>query len=194
MTLSFHNVPTYLWEDINTFPKRDARDLYSLNAPLKDGLSDASLRNLFGPVVSKAMEVYQPDVVVLQCGADSLAGDLSATFNLKIKGHGDCLQFIRSFNVPLLVLGGGGFNPIYVPHCWCYEVSFISLVTSIMLFVYIYIYVSAAFLYSCCLVLQTAIAVGLGEEFEKRLNVNEFPFRPNLMPDLNTRADIGTLR
>ncbi|KAK4402443.1 Histone deacetylase 6 [Sesamum angolense] len=48
------------------------------------------------------MEFYQPDAVVLQCGADSLAGDRLGCFNLSVKGHADCLRFLRSFNVPLM--------------------------------------------------------------------------------------------
>ena len=37
-------------------------------------------------VVSKVMEVYKPNAVVLQCGADSLAGDRLGCFNLSLKG------------------------------------------------------------------------------------------------------------
>lgn len=32
------------------------------------------------------MEIYQPNAVVLQCGADSLAGDRLGCFNLSLKG------------------------------------------------------------------------------------------------------------
>ncbi|CAN8255584.1 unnamed protein product [Cochlearia groenlandica] len=127
MTLSFYNVAAHLWEEhvYQTMSEDIRRESYAVRAPLKDGLSDASLGKLFGPVVNKAMEVYQPQVVVLQCGADSLAdeGYGSSSFNLKVKGHGGCLQFVRSFNVPLLVLGGGGLNPMDVPRCWLYETA-----------------------------------------------------------------------
>lgn len=37
-------------------------------------------------VISKVMEVYKPNAVVLQCGADSLAGDRLGCFNLSLKG------------------------------------------------------------------------------------------------------------
>ena len=32
------------------------------------------------------LEVYRPSVIVLQCGADSLAGDRLGCFNLSLKG------------------------------------------------------------------------------------------------------------
>ncbi|KAK9045625.1 hypothetical protein V6N11_051534 [Hibiscus sabdariffa] len=80
---------------------------YALNVPLNDGMDDESFRGLFRPIIQKVMEVYQPDAV-LQCGADSLSGDRLGCFNLSVKGHADCLRFLRSFNVPLMVLGGEG--------------------------------------------------------------------------------------
>lgn len=69
------------------------------------------------------MEVYQPGAVVLQCGADSLSGDRLGCFNLSVKGHGECVRFLKSYNVPLLLLGGGGYTIRNVARCWCYEVS-----------------------------------------------------------------------
>ncbi|KAK7855345.1 histone deacetylase 6 [Quercus suber] len=96
---------------------------YALNVPLNDGMDDESFRGLFRPLIQKVMEVYQPDAVVLQCGADSLAGDRLGCFNLSVKGHADCLRFLRSFNVPLMVLGGGGYTIRNVARCWCYETA-----------------------------------------------------------------------
>ncbi|EOA26092.1 hypothetical protein CARUB_v10019514mg [Capsella rubella] len=120
MTVSFHKAgDTGDISDIG-----EGKGQYcSLNAPLKDGLDDFTLRSLFVPVIHRAMEIYQPEVIVLQCGADSLAGDPLGTFNLSIKGHGDCLQYVRSLNVPLMVLGGGGYTLPNVARCWCYETA-----------------------------------------------------------------------
>ena len=69
------------------------------------------------------MEVYDPGAVVLQCGADSLAGDRLGCFNLSLKGHGKCLEFLRQYNVPLMLLGGGGYTIRNVARCWTYETS-----------------------------------------------------------------------
>lgn len=35
----------------------------------------------------------------------------------------DCVRFMRSFNVPMLVLGGGGYTVRNVARCWTYETS-----------------------------------------------------------------------
>ncbi len=36
-------------------------------------------------------------------------------------GHGECVEFMKSFNVPMLVLGGGGYTVRNVARCWAYE-------------------------------------------------------------------------
>ena len=48
---------------------------YSLNFPLRDGIDDLSYKEIFVPVMSRVMELYQPSAILLQCGADSLSGD-----------------------------------------------------------------------------------------------------------------------
>lgn len=57
--------------------------------------------------MSKAYKKFQPDVVVCQCGADTLAGDPFAAFNLTLKAPSECIKLFKSWNVPLLALGGG---------------------------------------------------------------------------------------
>ena len=87
---------------------------YSLNFPLKEGIDDRSYEQVFKPVIRKVMETYKPGAVVLQCGADSLTQDRLGCFNLTLKGHGECVKFVKSFNLPTLVLGGGGYTIRYI--------------------------------------------------------------------------------
>ncbi|KAJ8614422.1 hypothetical protein CTAYLR_000750 [Chrysophaeum taylorii] len=96
---------------------------YSVNFPLKEGMDDASYDQIFKPVIQRVMEVYRPGAIVLQCGADSLTGDRLGCFNLTLRGHGECVNFVKSFGVPLLVLGGGGYTIRNVARCWAYETS-----------------------------------------------------------------------
>lgn len=96
---------------------------FSVNAPLTSGITDASYEKLFKPIMTKIMEVYRPGAIVLQCGADSLAGDRLGCFNLSLKGHAACVSFVKSLGVPTLVLGGGGYTIRNVARCWAYETS-----------------------------------------------------------------------
>lgn len=124
MTVSFHKYGEY-------FPGTgDLRDIgagkgkyYAVNFPLRDGIDDDSYESIFKPVMTKVMEMYQPSAVVLQCGADSLSGDRLGCFNLTLKGHGRCVEFMKKWNLPLLILGGGGYTIRNVARCWTYETS-----------------------------------------------------------------------
>jgi histone deacetylase 1/2 len=73
--------------------------------------------------MAKVMEVYQPSAVVLQCGADSLSGDRLGCFNLTLRGHAKCVEMMKGYNVPLLILGGGGYAIRNVARCWAFETS-----------------------------------------------------------------------
>jgi len=99
---------------------------YSINVPLNEGMDDDSYRSVFRPIVGKIMQVFAPSAVVLQCGADSLSGDRLGCFNLSVKGHADCVQYVKSFNIPMLVLGGGGYTLRNVPRCWTYETAILT--------------------------------------------------------------------
>jgi histone deacetylase 1/2 len=122
MTVSFHKFGEYFpgtghLHDIGQHRGK----YYSVNVPLKDGIDDEAYEYLFKPIMNKVMEMYQPEAVVFQSGADSLSGDRLGCFNLSIRGHAECLKFMQSFDIPLLVLGGGGYTIRNVARCWVYE-------------------------------------------------------------------------
>lgn len=94
-----------------------------MNFPLNDGIDDKTYLSVFKPIIQKIMDVYRPGAVVLQCGADSLTGDRLGCFNLTVKGHGDAVKFVKSFGLPTLVLGGGGYNIRNVSRAWTYETA-----------------------------------------------------------------------
>uniref|UniRef100_A0A7S1X7Z1 Histone deacetylase domain-containing protein n=2 Tax=Tetraselmis chuii TaxID=63592 RepID=A0A7S1X7Z1_9CHLO len=122
MTVSFHKFGDFFpgTGDL-TDMGRGSGKFYSVNAPLKDGMNDEAYTYLFMPVMDKVMQTFKPEVIVFQAGADSLAGDRLGCFNLSIQGHASCLKFMQSFNVPMLVLGGGGYTIRNVARCWTYE-------------------------------------------------------------------------
>lgn len=122
MTASFHKFGDF-------FPGTgDVRDIgmkkgknYCVNVPLRDGIGDLEFGNIFRPIISHIMEWYRPGAVVLQCGADSLAGDKLGCFNLSMRGHAECVAFMQTFDVPLITLGGGGYTVRNVARTWTYE-------------------------------------------------------------------------
>ncbi|KAG9194382.1 Histone deacetylase [Alternaria panax] len=122
MTVSFHKYGEY-------FPGTgELRDIgvgsgknYSVNFPLRDGITDDTYRNIFEPVIEAVMTYYGPEAIVLQCGGDSLSGDRLGCFNLSMDGHANCVKYVKSFGVPVIVLGGGGYTMRNVARTWAYE-------------------------------------------------------------------------
>ncbi|KAI5270151.1 hypothetical protein E4T47_06433 [Aureobasidium subglaciale] len=122
MTCSFHKYGEY-------FPGTgELRDIgvgngknYAVNFPLRDGMDDVAYKSVFEPIIAKIMEFFRPDAVVLQCGGDSLSGDRLGCFNLSMRGHANCVKYVKSFNLPTLVLGGGGYTMRNVARTWAYE-------------------------------------------------------------------------
>ncbi|GAA5848374.1 hypothetical protein JCM5353_004878 [Sporobolomyces roseus] len=94
---------------------------YAVNFPFKDGIDDESYGSVFRPVMQAIMDWYRPGAVILQCGADSLASDKLGSFNLSMQGHASCVSFMRTFNVPLIILGGGGYTIRNVARTWAFE-------------------------------------------------------------------------
>ena len=86
-------------------------------------MDDEAYESIFRPVIAKVMEQYQPGVVGMCCGADSLSGDRVGCWNLSFRGHAAVLDYVKTFNLPMLVLGGGGYTIRNVARCWCYETS-----------------------------------------------------------------------
>ena len=50
---------------------------------------------------------FAADAIVCQCGADGLAHDPMASYNLTPVGLGQCVKYLMSWRKPLLLLGGG---------------------------------------------------------------------------------------
>mmetsp|Transcript_13112 Transcript_13112/g.28756 ORF Transcript_13112/g.28756 Transcript_13112/m.28756 type:complete len:451 (+) Transcript_13112:82-1434(+) len=124
MTLSFHKYGDFFpgTGDIKDIGSKSGK-YYSVNVPLQEGIDDSSYETVFKPVLDKIMEMYRPTAIVLQCGADSLTGDRLGCFNLTLHGHAKCVEYVKSFHVPTLVLGGGGYTVRNVARCWTYETS-----------------------------------------------------------------------
>ncbi|RKP38915.1 hypothetical protein BJ085DRAFT_42825 [Dimargaris cristalligena] len=122
MTCSFHKYGEF-------FPGTgELRDIgvgkgkyYAVNFPLRSGIDDDTYQSVFEPVIQHVMEWYRPSAVVLQCGTDSLAGDKLGSFNLSMKGHARCVEYIKKLNIPTLLLGGGGYTIRNVSRAWTYE-------------------------------------------------------------------------
>ncbi|XP_065197418.1 histone deacetylase 3-like [Sycon ciliatum] len=125
MTCSFHKYGRGFFPGTGDMYETgfDLGKYFSVNVPLKDGIDDNGFLYIFKPVIQGIVQHFQPSVIVLQCGADSLGCDRLGCFNLTTRGHGECVSLVKSFGIPLLVLGGGGYTVRNVARCWTHETA-----------------------------------------------------------------------
>jgi len=120
MTVSFHKVAPGFFPGSGSLSNvgMSKGKYYTVNIPLKDGITDDKYFSTFKNVMSVVHESFSPEAVVCQCGADGLVGDPMATYNLTPRGIGKCLEWILDWELPTLLLGGGGYNYANTARCW----------------------------------------------------------------------------
>ena len=98
----------------------------SFNVPLLDGVDDSHYVPLFESCYDAIVAAFEPNAIVLQCGADSLAGDRVGPFNLSSAGHAACVRHVVHTALPTLYLGGGGYTVRNVARLWAAETCVIA--------------------------------------------------------------------
>ncbi|XP_061816882.1 histone deacetylase 8 [Nerophis lumbriciformis] len=93
---------------------------YAINVPLEDGIQDDRYFQVFTSVMSEVHVQFNPEAVVMQLGADTMAGDPMCSFNMTPVGVANCLQYVLQWHLPTLLLGGGGYNLANTARCWTY--------------------------------------------------------------------------
>lgn len=124
--------------------------------------------------------------------AISLAGDPYGVFNLFVMCHDDCLQFIRCFNVPLMVLGSGGYNIPNVVGCWCSFISFVNL--------FLISYHTSLVSYNVFFFLFLSVGVELDDNLSPYECMDDYEqdnrlhIKPDSMTNFNTDRDMEEIR
>ncbi|PAV69569.1 hypothetical protein WR25_02074 [Diploscapter pachys] len=125
MTVSFHRYGNMFFPGTGNMYDLGQKDgtYFSVNVPLQQGIEDEDYCSLFRPIIDAIVENFRPEAIVLQCGADSLGCDRLGCFNLSFDAHAECVQYVKSLNIPMLVLGGGGYTLRNVARCWTNETA-----------------------------------------------------------------------
>lgn len=93
-----------------------------LNVPLPAGAGDREFLQAW-PRMLEHVAGYEPEFVILQCGADSVAGDPLANLRLTPAAHARAAQDLcqladRLGHGRVLALGGGGYDRGNLAQCW----------------------------------------------------------------------------
>lgn len=81
-----------------------------VNVPLPVGTYDEAYMKAFRKIVLPEVDVFDPDIIVIEAGMDALAGDPLAHLNLTNNAHAHIIERMLEFGVPMLVTGGGGYH------------------------------------------------------------------------------------
>ena len=104
------------WPNTGTLDDRATGN--ARNLPVPKGFNDSEMDFLMAEAVLPLARRFQPQAVVITCGADALAGDPLSTMALSNTCLWDAVIALTRLSHSTVVLGGGGYNPWTVARCW----------------------------------------------------------------------------
>ncbi|MFV2058522.1 MAG: acetoin utilization protein AcuC [Thiohalomonadales bacterium] len=98
-----------------------------LNVPLPPEATDQTL-DKFWSTAEGFIDKFEPELIIFQCGADSLAGDPITQLRLSATSHAMVANRLKTLankhcQGRLLALGGGGYNRSNLGLAWCAVVT-----------------------------------------------------------------------
>ena len=88
------------------------------NFPVPRGFDDSQLQAVMADGVLPALSAFQPEAVVITCGADGLAGDPLSGMRLSNDALWAAVLRVVQAAPRAVVLGGGGYNPWTTVRFW----------------------------------------------------------------------------
>ncbi|SFS22040.1 acetoin utilization protein AcuC [Yoonia litorea] len=88
------------------------------NLPVAAGLNDDEMALIRDELILPLVTAFQPEAIVLQCGADAVTEDPQSRLTLSNNAHWAIVAALKPIAPRYLVLGGGGYNPWSVGRLW----------------------------------------------------------------------------
>jgi acetoin utilization protein AcuC len=128
MTISFHESGRTLFPGTGFEDEIGAGDGkgYCVNVPMPVGTYDKAYMMAFKAIALPLAGAFNPDVMVLQLGADGLAGDPLAHLCLTNNVYADIIHQLLNFNKPIVATGGGGYNIENTVRAWALDWTVLS--------------------------------------------------------------------
>ncbi|CAC9491925.1 histone deacetylase [Leishmania donovani] len=118
MTLSLHQFGNGFFPGTGDYPTRETADSFAINVPLPTRTGDAAYLLSFRTALSSVVQCFDPEAMVVQCGADTIAGDLIGRLCVTTLAHTQCVADVLSLERPTVLLGGGGYHVFHTARCW----------------------------------------------------------------------------
>ena len=91
---------------------------FSVNLPLPPRSCDAVFADAFDRICTPFIEAFKPDILVTQLGVDTFDTDPITHLALTTNGFEEMLRRFKSFALPWVALGGGGYDLSNVARAW----------------------------------------------------------------------------
>lgn len=114
LLISIHEVNR--WPRSGALADRGAGQVFNL--PVPAGMNDTDMAFIRDELILPCVAAFNPDAIVLQCGADAVAEDPQSRLTLSNNAHWAIVAALRPLAPRYLVLGGGGYNPWSVGRLW----------------------------------------------------------------------------
>lgn len=113
-TLSIHEAQR--WP--HSGPENDRGQGQARNLPVPCGFNDQELDYVMQTAVLPLVRQFEPEAMVIICGADGLAGDPLSGMELSNVALWRAVLQLLEESPRTVVLGGGGYNPWTLARCW----------------------------------------------------------------------------
>jgi acetoin utilization protein AcuC len=125
LDIDFHEDGRYLFPGSgfsNEIGEGKAKGL-KINIPLPPNVNDELYLEAFHRIVPAALRSYEPEIILLQSGADSHKGDPLAHLSITVKTYSEIALWLHKFvhemcYGKIMIFGGGGYMLSNVARCW----------------------------------------------------------------------------
>jgi len=122
LTLSIHHSSPVFFPAPTALPTSDTPNPFTLSVPLAAFPSPKTYERIYHDCVEPIRQAFRPDYVVLQLGADGLPGDPIGQWGAwSIDGPGGMAWYaekVKSWGIPMCILGGGGYDSPNAARAW----------------------------------------------------------------------------
>ena len=68
--------------------------------------------------IADEIDRFCPDYMIIQAGADGHKYDPQSRLEYSLQGYWQAIEMALGYNLPSLILGGGGYNPYLTAKAW----------------------------------------------------------------------------